>query len=31
MIVTEKKNENKIITMRVNKNKQLRRESIKIK
>ena len=31
MIVTKKKNENKIITMRVNKNKQLRRESIKIK
>ena len=31
MKVTEKKNENKIITMRVNKNKQLRRESIKIK
>ena len=31
MIVTGKKNENKIITMRVNKNKQLRRESIKIK
>ena len=31
MIVTEQKNENKIITMRVNKNKQLRRESIKIK
>ena len=31
MIVTEKKNENKIITMRVNKNKQLQRESIKIK